>query len=206
MAGKAPIGQRIKGIRKLHAQSQLEFVSRLGITAGYLSEIEQGKKIPSDEVLGRIAGVFHLNESWLRTGDAPIFSKELLRRLGKEADLPQAVAKMATAADVKELGDAFYEVQALLKQPKAKEDWYSVVPGAADRAVICMRERVGMLTPPERWLKSSWETPFFQKVIDAFKAYDAADEPAKKKAMALLEELRTFLKEEAYRKLAGGTR
>ena len=45
------IGGKIKEIRKSLGLNQAVFASKLGIRQGYLSEIEQGKKIPGSKVI-----------------------------------------------------------------------------------------------------------------------------------------------------------
>lgn len=44
----------IKSIRKKAKLTQIEFADYFGITQGYLSELENGKQIPKDELLSRI--------------------------------------------------------------------------------------------------------------------------------------------------------
>lgn len=67
------LGQRIKHIRELKGLTQQEFASSLGITQGFLSEIERGIKPPSETLLLLIAYRYAINYDWLRTGEGEIF-------------------------------------------------------------------------------------------------------------------------------------
>lgn len=61
------IGQRISSIRgNLTFQS---FAVKLGVSAGFVSEIEKGVKKPSAEMLYAIAKEYGININWLLTGE-----------------------------------------------------------------------------------------------------------------------------------------
>jgi transcriptional regulator with XRE-family HTH domain len=62
------LGEYIKGLRKEQRLTQKDFASELGIGQAYLSQIEKGHKMPSQELIADIAwyfkiplGVFFLN-------------------------------------------------------------------------------------------------------------------------------------------------
>ena len=56
------IGQSIKSMRLKYLPrfTQIDFAERIGITQAYLSQIENGKKQPSTEVLQKIADFFEV--------------------------------------------------------------------------------------------------------------------------------------------------
>lgn len=66
---KISLGDRIKQLRKSQNLTQQAFAKALGISAGYVSEIEQGNKMPGSEVLLSLKQVFHINTDWLLTGE-----------------------------------------------------------------------------------------------------------------------------------------
>lgn len=60
------VGKRLKQLRAPLTQAQ--FSSRVGISQGFLSEIERGTKEVGAEVLLRISQVCHKSIDWLLTG------------------------------------------------------------------------------------------------------------------------------------------
>jgi len=48
--------------------TQREFGDKIGVVQGFISDIEKGKKVPSDVVVNAICGVFGVEEEWLRFG------------------------------------------------------------------------------------------------------------------------------------------
>ena len=70
------IAQRIKQLRQTKGLTQKAFAGSLGIVQGYLSGIEQGKKIPSYTLLMAICHIHGVTEEWLFGGmDAEIAEK-----------------------------------------------------------------------------------------------------------------------------------
>lgn len=63
------IGYRIKCIRKQNNLNQSEFVKKIGISQGNLSEIEMGNSNPSAETLLSIKRNYIVNLNWLLIGD-----------------------------------------------------------------------------------------------------------------------------------------
>ena len=63
------IGDRIKDIRKLNKLSQGEFSEKIGIKQSPLSQIENGKILPSIDTLDTIRRVFNISLDWLIGGE-----------------------------------------------------------------------------------------------------------------------------------------
>lgn len=63
------LGFRIKTVRKAAHLTQEEFGTALHITGAHVSKIESGKAHPSDMLLNAICFTWHINETWLRTGE-----------------------------------------------------------------------------------------------------------------------------------------
>lgn len=63
------LAERIKRLRKATGWRQKEFADKLNISRGYCSEIESGKKIPSERVIMSIAQLTKANYGWLLTGE-----------------------------------------------------------------------------------------------------------------------------------------
>lgn len=56
--------------------SQRQFAIKIHLDPGYFSKIMQGKVNPPDRILLLIENVFHVNKSWLETGEGEIFSNQ----------------------------------------------------------------------------------------------------------------------------------
>lgn len=70
------IGDRLRQIRKILNLQQKDFADKVGISQGFLSELESNKKAPSHTLLIAISHVFKVNLNWLLTGEGEMFIKE----------------------------------------------------------------------------------------------------------------------------------
>ena len=61
--------QRIKMIRKSVHLTQTEFGEKIGVKGNTITGYENGLRTPSDAVIKAICREFHINETWLRTGE-----------------------------------------------------------------------------------------------------------------------------------------
>ena len=59
------LGQLIKTLRISHSCSQKELAERLEISTNYLCLVETGKRLPSDELISRIAKEFKISKDAL---------------------------------------------------------------------------------------------------------------------------------------------
>jgi len=71
------LGARLKQIRDGKNLTQQEFARVLITSAGFISEIESGKRAPGSEFLFSLSRVFEINIHWLLTGEGDIFTKPL---------------------------------------------------------------------------------------------------------------------------------
>ena len=62
------INERIRAVRRSLGLTQDEFASRLGLKRNSVTMIESGRQT-SDQTIYAICREFHINETWLRTGD-----------------------------------------------------------------------------------------------------------------------------------------
>lgn len=68
-----PINERIAlcienlGVKKTY------FASKLNVSQAFVSQLTKGSASPSDRTISDICREFHVNETWLRTGDGEIF-------------------------------------------------------------------------------------------------------------------------------------
>ncbi len=76
------MNDRLKEIRKLNKLTQEEFAKEIGITQSTVTAYECGNRVPSDSVILNICRNFHINETWLRTGEG-----EMLTPISRDAEI-----------------------------------------------------------------------------------------------------------------------
>lgn len=67
------IQERILFIRNHNHLSQGEMAERIKLTRAHISNLETGKRSPSDIIITMICNEFSVNENWLRTGEGTPF-------------------------------------------------------------------------------------------------------------------------------------
>lgn len=86
---------RIKQIRKKEGLSQTKFGERLGVTLSAVQKWEMGHNQPDAASVKLICEKFHINETWLRTGDGEMTASK--SRQQEMADLVRSL--MADSTD-----------------------------------------------------------------------------------------------------------
>lgn len=104
--------ERIALLRKNKGMTQEEFGAAIGgLSRNYIWMIEKGDRSPSDRTIADICREFDVNETWLRTGDGPMFveksrDEELAdffgRVLSEESDLRRRLLAVMSRLDVEE--------------------------------------------------------------------------------------------------------
>ena len=82
---------RIKTLRKALDLTQQVFADRLGMKQNSIALIESGRKT-SEQTIKAICREFHVNETWLRTGEGEMFlppPRDALDELIAEYKLPR---------------------------------------------------------------------------------------------------------------------
>ena len=104
--------ERLKELRQALKLSQQEFADRLKLTQGAVSGYEIGRRVPNDAIIDLICREFNVNETWLRTGEGPMF-----RPLGRDQELYTFIGNIALGPD------SFKRrfIEALAKMPE--EQW-----------------------------------------------------------------------------------
>ncbi|WP_061222156.1 helix-turn-helix domain-containing protein [Leptospira weilii] len=67
------MSDRIRVLLKALGVTQKEFADNVGISQGFVSEIINGKNVPSHETLARIAFKYRVNLNWLINGEGEMF-------------------------------------------------------------------------------------------------------------------------------------
>lgn len=90
-------GERIRELRQAKDLSLREFAARLGkITAPYLSDIELGRRYPSDEVMARMAKVLGVSLDELRKLDPRAPVEELKQSITDDPQLAFALRQVVS--------------------------------------------------------------------------------------------------------------
>jgi transcriptional regulator with XRE-family HTH domain len=70
------VAQRLKQYRISRSLSQQQLAEKMGISRGYLAEIERGGKEPSFHFLQRLLDATSLSSEWILRGTDPMFAEE----------------------------------------------------------------------------------------------------------------------------------
>jgi transcriptional regulator with XRE-family HTH domain len=73
------LGDRIRELRDEHDFSVRDLAKKLAVSAAFLSDVELGRRHPSDEVLGRLASILGTNAEELKKYDSRAPVQELKR-------------------------------------------------------------------------------------------------------------------------------
>jgi transcriptional regulator with XRE-family HTH domain len=118
---KQRIGRRLKDLRKIRGSTLESLAERTGFTKGYLSKIENAKKVPPIETLSRLSTALNADISYfLQT-----------QEMGAEADERISVVRAHERKPTVEGGSTFsynYETIAHNKRNKAMEPFIFTFP------------------------------------------------------------------------------
>jgi transcriptional regulator with XRE-family HTH domain len=64
-------GEKVKKLREARGYTQSAFARELGISAGYLSQLEMGLRMPSRKLVGKIADAFGASLDYLIREEEP---------------------------------------------------------------------------------------------------------------------------------------
>lgn len=84
------MNNRINILRKFLHLTMEDFGKKLGVTRSAISNIENGKRNLTDQMIFAICREFNVSENWLRTGEGEMFNptpKSELEALAKKYDL-----------------------------------------------------------------------------------------------------------------------
>lgn len=125
------IGMRIKKVRKREGKTQQVFADMLGLKQNTIATYEMGRNMPMDHIIKSICEKFHINETWLRTGEG-----EMDAPINQEEDLMNWITEIFQSPT----DDARRRVIAVLA--KLPPEWYQVLVDAAlAEAERCKKER-----------------------------------------------------------------
>jgi transcriptional regulator with XRE-family HTH domain len=89
-----PLGERIRELRELHDLSVREFAKKIKVSAPFLSDVELGKRYPSDDVLKTIAVSLGTTLEDLKKHDARPPVQELKRIAARDPAMGFALRRV----------------------------------------------------------------------------------------------------------------
>jgi len=113
-----PLGQRIRELREERDLSLRELAKKLKVSAAFLSDIELGRRYPSEENLKDLAGILGVSFRDLKAHDTrpPI---EEMKRLS--ATDPRYAVAFRTMIDRKPSAEELLKLAERLRAPKKKQ-------------------------------------------------------------------------------------
>jgi transcriptional regulator with XRE-family HTH domain len=88
------LGQHLRELREKNHVSLRHLAARVRITAPYLSDIELGRRHPSDKVLAELARALHTPVDDLRRLDPRTLLNEIEKRIANDAGYAQALRRL----------------------------------------------------------------------------------------------------------------
>ena len=79
-SGNAALGARLRELRKEKGLKLVALANKSGVSLAYVSEVERGRKLPSLEVLDRLAGALGLSVLDVLNGVEPYDRVNVRRR------------------------------------------------------------------------------------------------------------------------------
>lgn len=126
------MNQRLKLLRKQFNLNQSDFALRIGVSQSAVAAWESGIRNPIDAIVQSICREFGVSESWLRTGDGPMFVAQspddqitayVAKTLRGDNDFKKAVLSLLLSRTDEELAvieRAYRDLGTILKQRKVE--------------------------------------------------------------------------------------
>ena len=167
------LGARLKELRLSNNLTQKAFAEALGISQGFIANVEKGRYKPDGDIIIRIANIYSINLDWLLTGEGEM--KKPLAKYEKHEpnieyapepgqggyehggeDYPLIKKFINEAKEAKRLGLDVDELLDILvkiievEQIKRRRRPVPVLEAAQDRRIIeTVRDRIKEDLPPE---------------------------------------------------------
>ena len=123
------LNERISKVRKESGLTQEKFAEKIGLTQNFVWMIEKGHRVPSNRTISDICRTFHVNETWLRTGEGEMFAS-----MSREQEIAEFFADLFSGNDSAKIAI----VQALARIPES--GWEMIKDFALDVAATVKRE------------------------------------------------------------------
>lgn len=122
-------GERVKAVRKDLNMTLESFGKRLGVTKTAISNIENGARCLTDQMLLAICREFNVNENWLRTGEGDMFLK-----LSRDDEIAAYVGRVMADEN------AFYQQKLLLFLSRLSPEMLQKLESVADEVLSATKK------------------------------------------------------------------
>lgn len=111
------IGNELRGMRQLKKLQVKDVAKDIGVSSTYISEIERNNKVPSNELIEKLATTYNINERTLFKG-FKVFPDSMVYELTSEYGLYDIIFELSeNESFTREQKDEFYKkVQSLYKE------------------------------------------------------------------------------------------
>ena len=111
------IGNELRGLRKTKNLQVKDVAKDVGVSSTYISEIERNNKVPSNELIEKIATIYNIDEQQLFKG-FKVFPDSMVYELTSEYGLYDMIFELSENERItREEKDAFYKkVESLYKE------------------------------------------------------------------------------------------
>ena len=127
------IGERIYKIRKELGLTLEELGERVGVSGAALSNIENGKRMPSRPLASTLAQTLGVREEWLLAGEEPVYDEPILLSDFDESHIAKSYVEMilnSAGVEVSPAERVEYERWYLKRLRELQKDFRNLIQGA----------------------------------------------------------------------------
>ena len=96
---------RIKELRKYLGMTTESFGKKIGIAASTVTNVEAGRRKPTNQLITSICREYNVNEQWLRTGEGTMFAESPEdERIASVCDRPHGASLLAKLSALSDAG------------------------------------------------------------------------------------------------------
>ncbi|MGN1401011.1 MAG: helix-turn-helix domain-containing protein [Bacillus sp. (in: firmicutes)] len=119
------IGTELRGIRTSKNLQLKEVAEVIGVSSTYISEIERNHKVPSNELIEKIAAIYGINEQHLLKG-FKVIPDSMIYELTSESGLYDILYELSENEKItREEKDSFYnKIEYLFKIHSRKSEYF----------------------------------------------------------------------------------
>jgi len=149
-------GERVALCRKLKSLSQQEFASILGVSRGYIGDIENNRSDPSSNFLTLLASKVNISADWVLTGEGAMNRNEKNEIPSPEQRLQEIIALYESLSE-----DQQKEILASAKE-KTRINEFSALTEQ-------LKKLIAFQGKPKKLYTNAGTTEEIEKLIDAVK-------------------------------------
>jgi DNA polymerase V len=131
------IGERIKKLRTLKNLNQVDFARALGISQGFLSDVENGKNSPNSQVFLSVKRLIpDINSEWLLTGEGEMFRNKEEKQEEKGEEKQAQEPPTPSPAEPHKIKQLEQKVNYLYKVISERSSEFQLLPSSSESVQI----------------------------------------------------------------------